>query len=45
MAMQKRLRGLDGFRGIAVFAVVAYHYEEQRAYYGLLGVELSSADL
>jgi peptidoglycan/LPS O-acetylase OafA/YrhL len=40
MVMQKRLRGLDGLRGMAVLGVVAYHYDEQRAYYGLLGVEL-----
>ena len=36
----KRLYGLDGLRGVAALAVVAYHYFDSLAYYGLLGVEL-----
>jgi peptidoglycan/LPS O-acetylase OafA/YrhL len=36
----RRLRGLDGLRGIAALGVVAYHYDENDYYYGLLGVEL-----
>ena len=36
----RRLQGLDGLRGIAALGVVAYHYDENDFYYGLLGVEL-----
>ena len=36
----RRLHSLDALRGLAALGVVAYHYLDQPAYYGLLGVEL-----
>ena len=36
----QRLEGLDSLRGLAALGVMAYHYAEDRNYYGMLGVEL-----
>jgi peptidoglycan/LPS O-acetylase OafA/YrhL len=36
----RRLRSLDGLRGLAALAVLGYHFSEPLAYYGLMGVEL-----
>lgn len=38
--MGERLRAVDGLRALAALAVVAYHYADPVAHYGLLGVEL-----
>jgi peptidoglycan/LPS O-acetylase OafA/YrhL len=36
----RRLRSLDGLRGLAALAVLGYHFSEPLAYYGLMGAEL-----